>query len=261
LDGSKRGLKMSIKATVRKVAAIFEPQKSVVRAEDAKLPTSLAANEVTKTRVEQPSANSTAAVALPVEKPIAHARPDLSGLLKPGPKKVAVIAAPVVADIADPPAPTQPAPTPVAAAAPVVAPPQTVERPKVETPVVKTETPATAEYSLVAMLAQVLKTLTPEDLQKALERWTAKPAAAEPIEAESVLLDGEIPGSSVPVFVDESETITNSETGETISRAEFNRRQAEGMSRAIADRSRIPRSPQTEIRFDKPSGINIYSRR
>src|ERR1700730_12838953 len=127
-SGNKRRNKMSIQTVVKQVSALFDSQKSVVRTnEDTKLSTVSAANAGAGPRVEQPMVQ-------PFD------LSSLAALSKPGPKKVAVIGAPVVADIADPPAPTQPAPTPVAVAtpapkpvAPVVATPQPVERPTVKT--------------------------------------------------------------------------------------------------------------------------------
>jgi hypothetical protein len=150
---------MKIKSVMKSVSSLFDSQKGVVRADDAKLPAALAANAVEKSAV--PSL-------------------DLSGLRRAGKTAVRtaapkiVASAPVVA-LAQPATEVPTAPV-VPASAPVLAPAPAVP--------VRAVHQTVAEESLAAMLSEIVKKFSLEDIQRALQQAsterTAAPVAAEP---------------------------------------------------------------------------------
>jgi hypothetical protein len=229
---------MNIKTVVKRATAIFEPQKKVEHANDSG---SVVAGLTTAGSAPQIAE----AVPNTVEQPVVRAKPDLSGLLKPGPKKVAVIAAPPVDAV---PAPA-PAPTLVAAAAPVVAPPQPVERPTVETPVFSKAEIETIVRQYRAAHPQFQTAPMPET------------TAAIPVESVG---DGKVPGSDKAIYVPSAtmippdsnsglEVLTQEQIEEKLSRdlaAEIERRQGR----------RAP-NPQSAITFSKPTGRDEWTRR
>jgi hypothetical protein len=172
---------------------------------------------------------------------VARAVPDLSCLVKAGPKVVVppVAAVHVIA-----------APAPVVVAAPVKS---------VETTTVKTETPVPALILTKAEIEQIVLQYLREHSQV---QSAETPAIVQPTEAEPGLHEGEIAGTRVPLYVEKSTLIVNTETGASITREEFERRESEQMSRAIADRSRVPRSPQVAITHGPiTGGKHEYRRR
>jgi hypothetical protein len=191
---------MNIKTVVKRAAAIFEPQTGVVRADDVNLP--IAVTAVTEPQPQEPG--PTTADPLPSE-PRAF---DLSALRNSG-KKAAppVVAAPVFTDTADPPAP---APTPATAA-------------EIPAEPVPASTVAAMTPELVKTLAPIIEKIVRQLLQQQVQSQVEKSTEETPAAAEPALQGGEIPGSSVPLYVapvtyevDPASGLDTSETPEQI---------------------------------------------
>jgi hypothetical protein len=238
------------KATVNKVKSLFDSQKGVVRADDAKLPTGLAAKPVAEIAVKKSTVQSF----------------DLSALKRSGSN---ISASPFV--VAVPPAPPAPpvtaAPAPEPTPAVIAAPIQQAEIPvaavvatpvvTAENPTVKTETPVFTKAEIETIVRQYLAA-NPQ-----LQTATPAPAAATAAEPTEKLEDGEIPGTRRALYVaPEPELIINPETGESITREEFNRREAEAMSRIQRERAgQRGRNQQAAITHTTPTGKSEWTRR
>jgi hypothetical protein len=255
---------MSIKTTARKVAAIFDQQKSVQRTNDSgsaaaglrTVGSTAQVAEVVANAVDHPKV-PTAPAAGVAEKSAAPSL-NLSALRGPGLKaRVPVVVAALVIAPA-------PASAPRKETRAVVSAPPVVEAPIQPAPAAPAQAvhQTAAEESLAAMLLEIAR-MPAADIKKIVEQLAKQSTEQTPAAAEPALQDGEIPGSRVPLFAaPEPEILTNPETGESISREEFNRREAEAMSRVLRERAGW-RSPnqQSALVHSRPTGKDTWTRR
>jgi hypothetical protein len=242
----KGRLKMSIKATVKRVAAIFDQQKNVQRTNDAgnsAAPSALAA-EVVNAHVEQPQ-EPTVDPASKVEKlPPSF---DLSALRRAG-KTAAPASAPKIK-----------ASVSVPTAAPVIA---------------RTPAPVPAEMPAVptvaAMIPEIVKTLAPiiEKIVRQVLQQQAQPQPVErptekiPAAAESTLQDGEIPGSGRPVFVEPTTIVADPQYPTDETPEQTRARLDADLAKAVRDSlQRKHVNPNIAISHSIPTGRDEYRRR
>jgi hypothetical protein len=254
---------MSIKTVVKSVSSLFDAKKNVQRANDVG---DSAASFVPAAE----AANAPIEVVTPGEKSVGPTFA-LSALRRSGSKASAAVvaASPAVA------VPVPVAPAPAMPTAPVIA---TVPEPteilamKTETPVTAAEVPVAENY-LAAMILKIARMPAAEieKIVQQLEKSTAMmpaPVAAvsattQPIETESGLYEGEIPGTRRTIYVEPRYLVpVDPASGQDVlTPQEIEEKLNRDMEAAVSDTSRRHVNPNAAISHSNPTGRDSWTRR